>query len=42
MTQSVGLAFPDSVSAVNEGGVRVTVDIQAESGTALETEGLRK
>jgi hypothetical protein len=42
VTQSVGLAFPDSVSAVNEGRVHVTVDIQAERGTALETEGLRK
>lgn len=42
VTQSVGLAFPDSVSAVSEGRVHVTVDIQAERGTALETEGLRK
>jgi YbbR domain-containing protein len=42
VTQSVGLAFPDSVSAVNDGSVQVTVDIRAESGTALETEGLRK
>jgi YbbR domain-containing protein len=42
VTQSVGLAFPDSVSAVNDGSVQVTVDIRAESGPALETEGLRK
>jgi hypothetical protein len=43
VTQSVGLAFPDSVSAQgDEGHVQVTVDIQAESGTALETEGLRR
>ena len=42
VTQSVGLAFPDSVSAVDGGNVRVTVDIEAERGTALQTEGLRK
>ena len=42
VTQSVGLAFPDSVSAVDDGRVQVTVDIQAERGTALETEGLRR
>lgn len=30
VTQTVGLAFPDSVSAVNQGRVHVTVDIQAE------------
>lgn len=42
VTQSVGLAFPDSVSAVNPGRVQVTVDIQAELGTALQTEGSRK
>jgi YbbR domain-containing protein len=43
VTQSVGLAFPDSVSALADGGgsVQVTVDIQA-SGTALDTEGLRR
>lgn len=38
VTQSVGLAFPDSVVAVSDGRVRVTVDIQAERGTALEME----
>jgi YbbR domain-containing protein len=42
VTQSVGLAFPDSVSAVDAGSVQVRVDIQAERGTALETEGLRR
>jgi YbbR-like protein len=42
VTQSVGLAFPDSVSAVNPGSVHVTVDIQAERATALQTEGSRK
>lgn len=41
VTQSVGLALPDSVSAVNQGRVDVTVDIQAER-PALETEGSRK
>jgi YbbR-like protein len=30
VTQTVGLAFPDSVSAVNQGRVHVTVDIQTE------------
>jgi YbbR domain-containing protein len=30
VTQTVGLAFPDAVSAVNQGRVHVTVDIQAE------------
>jgi len=42
VTQSVGLAFPDSVSAVNDGSVQVTVDIRAETSTAPETEELRK
>jgi hypothetical protein len=42
VTQSVGLAFPDSVSAMEHGSVRVTVDIEAERGTALQTEGLRR
>jgi YbbR domain-containing protein len=42
VTRSVGLAFPEAVSAVGDGSVKVTVDIRAESGTALETEGLRK
>ena len=42
VTQSVGLAFPDSALAVNPGRVQVTVDIQAELGTALQTEGSRK
>ena len=42
VTQSVGLAFPHSVSAVDAGSVQVRVDIQAERGTALETEGLRR
>jgi YbbR domain-containing protein len=42
VTQSVGLAFPHSVSAVDAASVKVTVDIQAERGTALETEGLRR
>lgn len=41
VTQSVGLALPDSVSVVNQGRVDVTVDIQAER-PALETEGSRK
>ena len=41
VTQTVGLAFPDSVSAVNQDRVHVTVDIQAERA-ALETEGSRK
>ena len=42
MTQGVGLAFPDSVSAPDGGSVQVTVDIQAQSGAALGTEGLRR
>jgi YbbR domain-containing protein len=42
VTRSVGLAFPDAVSAIGEGTVTVTVDIRAERGAALDTEGLRK
>jgi len=42
VTQSVGIAFPDSVSLLEGEGVQVTVDIQAASGTALDTEGLRR
>jgi YbbR domain-containing protein len=42
VSESVGLAFPDSVSAVDAGRVQVRVDIQAERGTALETERLRR
>jgi YbbR domain-containing protein len=42
VTQSVGLEFPDSVSAVNPGRIHVTVEIQAERATALETEGSTK
>ena len=39
VTQSVGLAFPDSVVAVSSGRVQVTVDIQAERGSAREPRG---
>jgi YbbR domain-containing protein len=42
VTQRVGLTFPEAVTALTEGPVRVTVDIQAERGTALETERLGK
>lgn len=42
VTRSVGLAFPDAVSALGTGSVKVTVDIRAERGAALDTEGLRK
>lgn len=54
VTQIVGLAFPDSVVAVDQGRVHVTVDIHAERGRlkiepgglkiepAPETEGSRK
>ena len=42
VTRTVGLAFPDSVSPVSDGQGQVRVDIQAESATTLETEGLRK
>ena len=42
VTESVRLAFPESVSAVGGGDVRVTVDIRAERGTALEMERLRQ
>lgn len=42
VTRDVGLAAVDTVSAATPGTVRVTVDIQAELGTALQTEGSRK
>ncbi|MGH6690743.1 MAG: CdaR family protein [Gammaproteobacteria bacterium] len=42
VTQSVELAVVDAQSAVTPGTVMVTVDIQAELGTALQTEGSRK
>lgn len=42
VTQDVGLATVGAVSAVTPGTVKVTVDIQAELGTALQTEEPRK
>jgi len=43
VTEIVGLALPDAASVLGEhGGVRVTVDIEARRGTALDTEAGRR
>ncbi len=39
VTQDVGLALPDAVSAVNDGKVQVTVDIRAAGAAPLRGEG---